>query len=70
MISKREAKRRFKVEKALEKESRQVQAAINLKRSMGLSQKNICKRHKRSLYWVRKALGCKEKKIIAVSGEK
>jgi transposase len=47
-----------------------IQQAIHLKRSIGVSVKNICKRLKRSQYWVRQALGHKRKTRVADLGGK
>jgi hypothetical protein len=40
-----------------EKEASLVEKAISLKKSTAMTNRDLCRRLKKSLYWVRKALG-------------
>ena len=50
--SKREIKRRLKAQKAMNKDLALKIKVVKLKKTTGVSDKQLCKRFKKSLYWI------------------
>ena len=50
--SKREIKRRLKAQKAMNKDLALKIKVVQLKKTTGASDKQLCKRFKKSLYWI------------------
>jgi hypothetical protein len=66
-LSKRELKRRLKVQQAMNKDLALRIKVNQVKKTTGATDNQLCKRFKKSLYWIQQATGRTHKRKLAVN---